>query len=112
MAIEQWSDEVRVARLRDDPALADDLETLLSQLEQRPTDVVLDFSEVSFVSSSNLADLLRLRNALKEQQADDRRIVLSGVSPKIQNALTITGIDKLFEHTSTLPLALAALQLD
>ncbi|MEM7809731.1 MAG: STAS domain-containing protein, partial [Planctomycetota bacterium] len=97
--------------LRDDPQLGDDLDTLVSRLETKPCDIVLDFAEVTFVSSSNLAGIIRLRNDLRESEAD-RQILLSSVSPKVLSTFTVTGIDKLFDFAENLPMALAQLALE
>ena len=109
MAIEQWSEDVRVAHLGDDPQFADDLEQLIRLTRRAPADAVLDFGAVSFVSSSNMADLLKLRQAT---DAADRRLVLCALSDAVHSSLRVTGIDKLFEMSDAVPLALAGLQMD
>ncbi len=109
MAIDQWSDEVRVARLGDDPQLADDLEQLLRQAKERPSHAVLDFSQVSFLSSSNIADLLRLR---QEMDKHNSRLLLAAVPAAVWSTVKVTGVDKLFDTQPNLPIALAAVQLD
>ncbi|MEM8875661.1 MAG: STAS domain-containing protein [Planctomycetota bacterium] len=111
MAIEQWSESVLVGRLRDDPVLADDLDSIVARIETDPCDVILDFAEVTFVSSSNLAGILRLRNELRDRDAE-KNILLSSVGPKILSTFTVTGIDKLFDFAENLPMALAQLAIE
>ena len=65
MSIESWSENILIAELQDDPGFADDVNTLIDQVETRKdVDVVLNFGSVSYVNSSNLAKLLKLRKQL------------------------------------------------
>jgi anti-anti-sigma factor len=108
MTIENWSDNIIVVELGDDPQFADDLTNLLDQLEQQPRDVVLNFSEVAFVNSSNIAKLLRLR---KKMLGVDRWLVLCGITAKIKSVFAITGLDKIFQFTGDITTALATIQI-
>ena len=52
MPIQQWSDQIVVADLSDDPQFTDELSSLTDQLERDPPkDVVLDMQENYFNSS-------------------------------------------------------------
>ncbi|HOF18273.1 MAG TPA: STAS domain-containing protein [Phycisphaerae bacterium] len=108
MAIQNWSDEITVAELSDDPQFTDELGTLMEALESKPTDVVLNFSAVSFINSSNIARLLRLR---KQMIASDRKLVLCDVNTQVWGVFLVTGLDKIFEFTNDIATALASLQL-
>ncbi|HAU38875.1 MAG TPA: hypothetical protein DCX07_14305 [Phycisphaerales bacterium] len=108
MAIQNWSDEITVAELGDDPQFTDELGTLMDALESKPTDVVLNFSAVSFINSSNIARLLRLR---KQMAASDRKLVLCDVNTQVWGVFLVTGLDKIFEFTNDIATALASLQL-
>ena len=77
MAIQQWSDEIMVVELGDDPQFSEDLTNVMEALEKNPGDVVLNFGAVSFVNSSNVAKLLRLR---KVMITNGRRLVLCDVN--------------------------------
>jgi anti-anti-sigma factor len=109
MPIENWSEEITVIHLADDPQFTDDLQTLDQQLEQKPADVVLDFAAVHFINSSNIAKLLRIR---KQTGAADRRLLLCGISTQVWGAFLVTGLDKVFEFSDNVPTALATLQID
>ena len=109
MPIENWSDEITVIHLADDPQFTDDLQTLDQQLEQKPADVVLDFAAVHFINSSNIAKLLRIR---KQTSGADRRLLLCGISTQVWGAFLVTGLDKVFEFSDNVPTALATLQID
>ena len=108
MAIQNWSESIIVVDLGDDPQFSDDLNTLIDRLEETPSHVVLNFSAVGFINSSNVAKLLRLR---KVMIASQRRMVFSGVSTQVWGVFLVTGLDKVFEFHDDVSTALATLQL-
>ncbi|MFA6133044.1 MAG: STAS domain-containing protein [Phycisphaerae bacterium] len=108
MGIQNWSDEITVVELMEDPQFSEDLEALASALEAKTTDVVLNFSTVGFINSSNIAALLRVRKLL---HAGRRRMVLCGISPHAWGLFQVTGLDKTFEFTQDVSTALATIQL-
>ena len=79
------------------------METLLAALEQRWYDVVLDFSAVTFLNSSNLGALLRLRKRMMSLQ---RHLLLCGVGSKVWGSLIVTGVDEIFHFTDDVSTAL------
>jgi len=108
MAIQNWSDEITVVELADDPQFTDELNTLMDQLESNPTDVVLNFAAVSFINSSNIAKLLRLRKAV---MARGKQLMFCDVNSHVWGIIQITGLDKIFEFTNDIATALATLQM-
>lgn len=108
MPIEKWSDKVNVLHLADDPQFSDDLGALEAQLGAKPADAVLDFSAVHFVNSSNIAKLLKLR---KQMITRDRRLILCGVSTQVWGTFLVTGLDKVFTFSDSVPTALATIQM-
>lgn len=66
--------------------------------------LILDFSELEYVSSAGLRVLLEARKILKPRNGS---VLLSGVQPFIMTILTSTGFDTLF---ATHPDAGAAMQ--
>ncbi len=65
MAIKDWSDNIILGDLQDDPQFSDDLNALSDLVQRRnQVDVVLDFSGVTYLNSSNIAKLLKLRKLL------------------------------------------------
>jgi anti-sigma B factor antagonist len=109
MPVEKWSENVSIVHLGTDPQFSDDLAGLEASLAKGgPTHVVLDFSGVQFLNSSNLSRLLRVRKQLADK---DCRLVLCGISTKLWSAFLVTGLDKVFELTDAVPTALAMLQL-
>ncbi|MHC4562548.1 MAG: STAS domain-containing protein [Planctomycetota bacterium] len=108
MAIERWSDDITLLHLTDHPQLADDLNALLEQLETQPSDCVLNFAAVSFINSSDVAKLLRLR---KMTTAASRRLLLCDVNRHVWGIFQVTGLDKIFEFTNDVATALASVQI-
>ena len=106
MAVENWSETIRVVHLADDPQFTEDL-LCLDPLPQRPG-VVLDFAGVRFVNSSNIAKLLALR---KRILAAEGRLLFCGVKDHVWSAFLVTGLDKLFEQAPDVSTALASIQL-
>jgi len=109
LSVERWSDHIVIAELQDDPAFTDDLVTLLDQLEsQNDVSVVLRFSGVNYVNSSNIAKLLKLR---KKLLLSKHRLVLCEIDTKVWGLFLVTGLDKVFEFADDLGTALASIQL-
>jgi anti-sigma B factor antagonist len=108
MPVENWSEEVAVVHLCDEPQFTEDMQALDKSLAQRGRNVLLDLSAVHYVNSSNLARLLRLR---KQVMAGKGRLVFCAVTTQVWGAFLITGLDKIFEFCDDVPTGLAALQL-
>jgi len=108
MAIQKWSDDITVVELSDDPVFSDELVTLLEKVEEEPSEVVLNLAAVSFVNSSNVARLLRLR---KQVMGAGKRLILCGVNTQVWGIFLVTGLDKIFTFTNDISTALATLQM-
>lgn len=107
MPIEQWSENVVVLHLSDDPQFTDDL-AAFEQSQSKHSHAVLDFAAVHFINSSNIAKLLKLR---KQMTQADNRLMLCGINTQVWGAFLITGLDKVFEFSDNVPTALATLQM-
>ena len=109
MAIENWSDNLKLVSLTREPQLGDDLLLVTALvLEKGDFDVVVDFSEVDILTSSSIARLLKLRKAVRDSQ---RHLILSSVSPRTKNVFVLTGLEGVFEFVDDKTVALAGLQL-
>ncbi len=108
MPAEDWSENVYIVHLADDPAFSEELESLIRQSADDPRHAVLDMGAVTFLNSSNLSQLLRLRQAIGPA---GWRIILAAVSRDVWNTFVVAGLDKLFKVSEGVPLALAELQL-
>lgn len=108
MGIQNWSDEITVVELNDDPQFTDDLTSLVDALEGKPTDVVLNFAAVSFMNSSNVAKILRLR---KMVLSAEHHLMLCDINTQVWGVFLVTGLDKVFDVTNDISTALTTLQL-
>lgn len=111
MSIQNWSENILVAELQNDPQFTDDMETLISMVaENADQDVVLDFKAVEYLNSSNLAKLLKLRKQVII--SNDRKMRLCGVNTHVWGVFLVTGLDKVFEFADELSMGLASVQID
>ena len=108
MGIQQWSDDILMGELAEEPVFSEDLTAVSDTLGQRPQDVVLNFKAIDFLNSSNIARLLKLRKLVL---ASGRRLVLCGINNQVWGVFLVTGLDKIFEFTGDVSTALATLQL-
>ena len=110
MSIQQWSENIVLAKLENDPQFTDDLNSLLEMMEQgHIADVILDFSDVEFLNSSNIAKLLKLRKLVTITH--NRHLKLCGISSHIWGIFLVTGLDKILDFTDEVSSALTELQL-
>ncbi len=108
MSIQNWSDDIMVVELSDDPVFTDDLTAVMEEMERAPRHVVLNFGSVGFLNSSNIAKLLKLRKILITESG---RLVLCGVNTQVWGVFQVTGLEKIFECTGDTATALATLQM-
>lgn len=109
MSIQKWSDNILIAELQDDPAFTDDLMVLFDELESRPdVDVVFNLAAVSYINSSNIAKLLKLR---KKLITNKRKLVLCGIDTNVWGLFLVTGLDKVFEFADNVANGLASIQI-
>jgi anti-anti-sigma factor len=107
-----WSDNIVIAELTDEPALSDELAGISQRIIDHPEHtphVVLNFAAVSYVNSSNLAQLLRLRKQLAERK---RVLKLCSVKDDLWSVFLITGLDKVFRFAPDPMTALAGIQIE
>ncbi len=111
MSIQRWSEEIILAELLDDPVFTDDLVTLIEDVEKNSgLDVLLNFSQVNFLNSSNLAKLLRLRKAVSV--TNGRKLILCSVNTHVWGLFLTTGLNKTFDFADDVSLGLTSLQID
>jgi len=111
MPIQEWSERIWVVQLGNEPLLSEDLRGLKERVEQarQAPDMVLDFSGVSQINSSNLSQLLRLRKLAVDR---DVKLRLTGPPNSVWAVFLTTGLDKVFEFVTDVPTALAGLQMN
>lgn len=110
MPIQNWSDNVLLVELADDPLFTDDMTALLETIQERDDlDVVLNLQNVTFLNSSNIAKLLKLR---KVQVSNHRKLKLCAISTHVWGVFLVTGLDKIFDVYDDVATGLASLQLE
>ena len=111
MSISEWSEIVTIGDLRDGPTLSDDLTELIDRIKssgQTSPGMVLNFAHVSYLDSSNLAQLLDLRKNLLDRGAGLR---LCELSEALCDLLHITGLERLFTIDDTTTTSLAMINM-
>jgi anti-anti-sigma factor len=109
----EWSENILLAELADEPQLTEEL----AAVYERVTDpsgraarhVVLNLAGVNYISSSHLAQMLRLRKRLIDH---GRSVVLCALSDNVWSVMVLTGLDRVFRYATDTPTALATLQLE
>ncbi|MEP0842757.1 MAG: STAS domain-containing protein [Phycisphaerae bacterium] len=110
MPIQNWSENVLVVELFDDPQFSDDMDAALKAVQDRnDLDVVLNFQNVGFLNSSNIARLLKLRKVLVVN--NHRKLRLCAVNTHVWGVFLVTGLDKIFDVYDDVASGLASLQL-
>lgn len=131
-----WSDDIVLVDLCDEPEFSEEMSALFERLRmsspsaslqesgdvsyKRPApvdaeaidatpDIVLNFASVTYVNSSHLASLLRLRKRLTEA---GRLLVLCGLNDEISSVMRHTGLDRVFQFAPDTMTALAGVQIE
>jgi len=109
MGIQNWSEDIVLVDLPQEPELGDELKTVTEVVRDRgDCEVVVDFSEVDIITSSSLSKLLKLRKLVGDC---GHRLVFCSVAPATRGIFTITGLDGIFEMVDDKFVALASLQM-
>lgn len=109
MGIQNWSDEVVLVDLPQEPQMGDELKSVTEIVRDRgDCDVVIDFANIDIVTSSSLSKLLKLRKMLADC---GHRLVFCSVAAATRGIFTVTGLDGIFELADDKFVALASLQL-
>src|SRR5687768_10530580 len=107
-----WSEDIAIAELTDEPALSEELNGLIGRAQDEGghvPHVVLNMGSLTYVNSSNIAQLLRLRQVLAKK---GRRLKLCSVTDEVWSVILVTGLDKVFKFAPDPMTALAGLQLE
>ena len=108
-----WAKGIALTELSDEPALSEDLQSVIDRLAKaakgKMPHVVLNFSNVSYINSSNLSQLLKIRSTLSEQ---DKLLKLCSVPDEVWTVFMVSGLDKIFRFAPDPMTALAGLQIE
>ena len=113
--VSDWSDEIVVVDLADEPELSDELSHLSERIAASASEqghvpsVVLNFGAVTYMNSSNIAQVLKLKRQLADA---GRGLRLCAVKDEVWSVMMITGLDKVFTFAPDPMTALASLQLE
>ncbi|HSW01072.1 MAG TPA: STAS domain-containing protein [Sedimentisphaerales bacterium] len=95
MSVQEWSENVILVDLPGEPQTREELNQGIRHVRNRGTcDVVIDFSNVTIMTSASMAVLLRLTKLL---QTCGRRLSLCCVGPATRGIFSVTGLDGFFE---------------
>ncbi|MBI1375216.1 MAG: STAS domain-containing protein [Phycisphaera sp.] len=110
MPIQQWSDDILMVELNDEPVFSEEIQALSDRVDKGPDcHVVLNLGNITRLNSSNISQLLRIR---KKQINKDVQLRICSVPDSLWGVMLITGLDKIFDFQSDVPSALASLQID
>lgn len=109
----EWSEHILVCELSDEPQLSEELAAVYDRVAslspQQAKHVVLNFAGVGYLSSSHLAQMLRLRKKVADQ---GRSLVLCSLSDNVWSVMLLTGLDRVFRFAQDPLTALTTLQLE
>ena len=108
MGIDLSSQGILTVDLLPEPDMGPELETVVNVVRDgSDCAVVVDFSSVDIVTSSNISKLLKLNKVMGEF---GHRLVLCNVVPATKGIFKITGLDVVFEFTADKSAALALIK--
>ena len=91
-----------------EPQIGNELKNLNETvLSNNDCDVVIDFFRVEVITSSNIGNLMILRNLLEEH---GHQLIFCNVAVMTKYIFTVTGLDKVFTFVEDRSAALSALQ--
>jgi anti-anti-sigma factor len=103
----------RAAKVQCGPELSEELNDLYNRLREassaKAPSVVLNLGGVTYLNSSNIAQLLRLRKQLIES---GRKLKLCSATDAVWSIMLLTGLDKVFQFAPDKATAIASLQID
>ncbi|MBN1807043.1 MAG: STAS domain-containing protein [Sedimentisphaerales bacterium] len=106
MGIKKISDDVLLVELPSkSPGIANELKTVNETASRQGNcDIIIDFSAVEIINSSNISNLLILHNL---QQKSGRRLVFCNVSTVTKCIFVVAGLNEVFSFADDKNSALA-----
>jgi anti-anti-sigma factor len=109
----EWSEDIVVCDLGEEPQLSEELSDLYHKLQETESaklpNLVLDLSGITYLNSSNIAQMLRLRKILIE---GGKKMRICAVVDAVWSIMLLTGLDKVFHFSPDKSTAIASLQLE
>jgi anti-anti-sigma factor len=90
--------DVEILRLAQEPAFSERIEPLLTRIREPGWNrhVIVSLAEVSYLSSSNLTQLLKLRQFARVL---DLQMRIAGCSDQVMSEFRVTGLDRVFDFS-------------
>lgn len=109
MGVQNLSEDVLLVDLpSEDQLIGNELKSLNELIHSKGAcDIVIDFSRVEIVTSSNISNLLALRYLLREQ---GHQLIFYNVTVPTKGIFTVAGLDAVFEFAPDKNAALAAIE--
>ncbi|MDP7008443.1 MAG: STAS domain-containing protein [Phycisphaerales bacterium] len=111
MTLNQWSEDVLILELQNEPDFSEDTDSLLTKLkngEALAPDVIVDLQQVATLNSSNLGALIECKKLL---DGKDRRMIICNINDGIWSTMLATGLDQVFTFIEDTTTALASLMV-
>lgn len=120
---EDWAEGILLSDLADEPELSEEFSAIFSRIKGEPAGeeggedaapkpvphVVLNFQGVTYLNSSHIAQLLRMRKLLEQH---GRRLVVCAMNDEVLSMMRLTGLDKVFHFAPDTMTALASVQIE
>jgi anti-sigma B factor antagonist len=102
-------DQIKVAEISGDidASSAPSVSEAILPLVEPETRIILDMTEVPYMSSAGLRTLL---STYRQVTAKNGKLILVGLSEEIQDTMTVTGFLNFFKTSETVEEAVKALQ--
>ena len=95
MTIKNWSDNIIIVNLHKELRISEELKNVNEIISNRDNcDVIVDFSDVDIVTSSDICNLIILHTSLRKR---GRRLILCNVAVLTKCIFTVAGLDELFD---------------
>ena len=111
MTLNQWSEDVLILELQDEPDFSEDTDSLLAKLKNSDVlvpDVIIDLQQVATLNSSNLGALIECK---KLHGKKDRRMIICNIYDGIWSPMLATGLDQVFTFIEDTTTALTSLMV-
>jgi anti-anti-sigma factor len=108
MGIQDWSEDIILVDLPQEPEMADEIKAVTEMVRDRgDCDVIIDFSGVDIITSYSLSKLLNLHKSLIDCS---HKLVLCSVAASIKGVFMLTALDRIIEVAGDMFVALTSLQ--
>ena len=109
MKIQNLSKDILLVELPSKgPRISHELKAVNETISKKSDrDVIIDFSRVEIINSSNISNLLIMHNLLHDS---GHRLILCNVATVTKCIFVVAGLDKVFDFADDQPTALAAIQ--